>query len=162
MSEREVVDELIAAANRGVNVQILLDPNKAAFGREKIGIPNHPVAIQMLEEKQGPLEVKFYNTEGEQFHSKMMLINTENETIVIGGSANFTRRSLNNYNLETNLKVTAPKEHSFAQEVNTYFKRLWDNEGGKYTFGAEHYLNDYPTYKVKLFNLQKLTRLTTF
>ena len=162
LSERKVVDELIAAANRGVKVQLLLDPNEAAFGNDKIGIPNRPVAKQMFAENQEQLEVRFYDTNGEQFHTKMMVINKQNETVVIGGSANFTRRSLNNYNLDTSLKVVSPKDHPFAQEVNDYYSRIWNNEGGKYTVSAEHYLDDYPTYKIALFRLQKLTRLTTF
>ena len=36
LSERKIVKGLIAAHERGVKLRILLDPNKDAFGREKM------------------------------------------------------------------------------------------------------------------------------
>ena len=44
LSERDIVNALADAANRGVNIRIILDPNNQAFGFQKNGIPNQPVA----------------------------------------------------------------------------------------------------------------------
>ena len=44
LSERHIVKALIAAKQRGVQVNVLLDPNKDAFGMQKNGIPNRQVA----------------------------------------------------------------------------------------------------------------------
>src|SRR5262245_56564301 len=35
LSDREIIDALLAAARRGVSVRVILDPNKDAFGRTK-------------------------------------------------------------------------------------------------------------------------------
>ncbi len=47
LSERQIIKALIAAQQRGVQVRVLLDPNKDAFGREKNGIPNRQVAAEL-------------------------------------------------------------------------------------------------------------------
>ena len=47
LSERDVIEALIAAAKRGVVVRVILDPNKDAFGRSKDGIPNRSVATEL-------------------------------------------------------------------------------------------------------------------
>jgi len=43
VSDRGVVESLLAASHRGANVRLILDPNKDAFGHTKSGIPNQPV-----------------------------------------------------------------------------------------------------------------------
>ncbi len=162
LSEREVVSELIEAARRGVRVQLILDPNETIFGTDNIGIPNRPVAKEILDNHLETIDVRFYHTHDEQYHAKLILIKKPTESVVIGGSANFTRRNLNDYNLDTSLKVVAPNDHPFVQEVSEYFSRLWNNQDGVYTVAASEYIEDYPKYKMALFRLQKMTRLTTF
>ncbi|RXI96693.1 phospholipase [Anaerobacillus alkaliphilus] len=162
LSERDVVDEIVKAGRRGVRVQLILDPNETIFGTDNIGIPNRPVAKEMLDKNLETIDVRFYHTHDEQYHAKLILIEKAKESVVIGGSANFTRRNLNDYNLDTSLKVVAPNDHPFVQEVNEYFSRLWNNETGIYTVAASEYIEDYPKYKMALFRLQKMTRLTTF
>ena len=54
LSERQIVKALITAKERGVNVRVLLDPNKDAFGREKNGIPNRQVASELNDDAQCP------------------------------------------------------------------------------------------------------------
>jgi cardiolipin synthase A/B len=162
LSESDVVKELLAAADRGVSIKLILDPNETIFGNENIGIPNRPVAKEILNQSNNNIQVRFYHTHNEQYHAKLIVLNKTDESIVIGGSANFTRRNLNNYNLDTSLKISAPANHSVIQEVDNYFSRLWDNQDGIYTVSASHYLDEYPKYKMALFRLQKKTRLTTF
>jgi len=40
LSERDVIQSLLRAAERGADIRIILDPTKDAFGHEKNGIPN--------------------------------------------------------------------------------------------------------------------------
>ncbi|ADC48707.1 putative cardiolipin synthase [Alkalihalophilus pseudofirmus OF4] len=160
LSDRDVINSLIDASNRGVQVRLVLDPNKDAFGQEKVGLPNRPVAAELLEE--GQIEVRWYDTIGEQFHPKLMARITEDQTTVIGGSANFTSRNLRDYNLETNLWVKAPNEQEFSQDITSYFERVWNNEQGHYTVPYEEY-EDNTTWLTRfLYRMQKITGLTTY
>jgi phosphatidylserine/phosphatidylglycerophosphate/cardiolipin synthase-like enzyme len=43
------------------------------------------------------------------------------------GSANFTRRSLGDYDLEANLAVEMTRDAPLAQQLFTYFDTLWSN-----------------------------------
>ncbi len=113
------------AARRGARIRLLMDPNKDAFGREKNGIPNRQVGAWLS--KRG-VEVRWYRTEGEQFHSKMGLFRYAaiRATLVLG-SANWTRRNLNNLNLETNVSLSGPAADTVFAEAADYFSLIWSN-----------------------------------
>src|SRR4030043_295896 len=70
LSERKIIRSLTDAANRGVNIRIILDPNKDAFGYKKIGIPNRPVAREILNKTGGKVQLRWYDTRGEQFQDR--------------------------------------------------------------------------------------------
>jgi phosphatidylserine/phosphatidylglycerophosphate/cardiolipin synthase-like enzyme len=128
LSERRIIQELIAAHQRGVKVRVLLDPNKDAFGRTKNGIPNRPVAAEL---HQAGIDVRWCNTQGEQCHSKMLLKRDAYNSELILGSANFTARNLKNYNLESNLRVIGGREAQVFQDANQYFNQVWSNLDNK-------------------------------
>ena len=138
---------------------MILDPNKDAFGIEKNGIPNRQVASELM--KEDNIEVRWYDTNGEQYHSKFLMVDYGNETILIGGSANFTRRNLHDYNLESNLHIKMPATHDLSQEVHSYFDRLWTNEDGIYTVQFEQY-EDQTLWKKVMYRVQEWTGLSTF
>ncbi|HYE67902.1 MAG TPA: phospholipase D family protein [Anaerovoracaceae bacterium] len=161
MAHRELIEQLIRAADRGVEIRVILDPNKDAFGFEKNGIPNRQVAAELLEKTDNKIAVRWYLTHGEQFHTKVIAIHKNNETILIGGSANFTRRNLDNYNLETDLMVTIKKNDPLAEEFRAYFDRIWENEEGIYTADFSEYRDD-SRWKVMIYRLQEKTGLSTF
>ena len=129
LSDRDIILSLKSAHKRGVGIRILLDPNKDAFGREKNGIPNRQVADELF--KQG-IHVRWSNTHGEQSHTKMLLLDYEHgESMIILGSANFTRRNLNDLNLETDIAVYGPNHIPLFNEVRDYIDLLWNNTDGK-------------------------------
>lgn len=64
-SDRDIINALTNAADRGVNIKILMDPNKDAFGRTKDGTPNRQVASEL--HKHG-IKIRWCNTYGEQCH----------------------------------------------------------------------------------------------
>jgi HKD family nuclease len=128
LSERKIIQELIAAHERGVKVRVLLDPNKDAFGRTKNGIPNRPVAAEL---HRAGIHVRWCDTQGEQCHSKMLIKRDLYSTQLILGSANYTARNLKNYNLETNLLVQGGREQQVFQDANQYFNTAWSNLDGK-------------------------------
>ncbi len=162
LAERKIIEELIAAADRGVTVNLILDPNEHAFGQQKIGLPNRPVAAEMVEEGQGNIELRWYNTQGEQYHPKMIYFNRAEESTIIGGSANFTRRNLYDLNLETDIKITANNDEQVMKDMDDYFLRLWSNEDEMYTLPYETYKDEMPIVKKAMYRLQKIFRFTTY
>jgi phosphatidylserine/phosphatidylglycerophosphate/cardiolipin synthase-like enzyme len=129
LSERNVIQSLIAASKRGVSVRVILDPNKDAFGRTKNGIPNRSVAAELGAASDGAIKVRWFRTHGEQFHSKLVVIRTADEYWFTLGSANLTRRNIDNYNLEANVAASIPLNSPLAASINAWFDMLWSNKG---------------------------------
>ncbi|MFB5674781.1 phospholipase D family protein [Paenibacillus terreus] len=163
LADRAVLDALKNASLRGVRIRLLLDPNQNAFGQEKIGIPNRPVAAELNKETGGDIKIRWYNTTEEQYHTKLLYIDKANEDdIVFGGSSNFTPRNLDDYNLESMLKVTAPPDSPLALEVRQYFDRLWENKDAEYSLDLSAYRDNTTFVKGILYRLQDILGLTTF
>ncbi|TDL34941.1 phospholipase [Jeotgalibacillus sp. S-D1] len=162
LSEREVINALQEAATRGVNIQLILDPNETAFGNKKTGLPNRPVVNELLEDTDNQVKVRWYNVVEEQFHPKMMLVKTDETSTIISGSTNFTKRNLVNYNLENNLVVQGPGDSAIMTEVDHYFKDLWNNDGGEYTVDVSKYQDTLTFWQRGVYGLQKLLGLTTY
>ncbi len=139
LAEREVCRALVDAASRGATVRLILDPNKDAFGRVKNGIPNRQVAEWLRQRSGGTIAVRWYDTHGEQFHPKLVFVEGRAKGVVIGGSANLTRRNLDDYNLETALAVSGPAGSPFVAGVAGYCRRLWENRDGRYTLPQAAY-----------------------
>ncbi|MGE0582680.1 MAG: phospholipase D-like domain-containing protein [Steroidobacteraceae bacterium] len=141
LADRGVLRALRDAAERGASVRVLLDPNKDAFGREKNGIPNRPVASELVAGSEGAIRLRWYRTHGEQFHVKLVAIRGREGYWLTLGSANLTRRNLRDYNLEANVVVETPRESALELAVLQWFDGLWTNRapaGVEYTaeFGA--------------------------
>ncbi len=164
LSDRTVIRALISAARRGVAVRVILDPNKDAFGRTKNGIPNRSVATELGAASDGAIKVRWYRTHGEQFHSKLVAIRTAGEYWFTLGSANLTRRNLDDFNLEANVAASVPPGSEISAQITAWFDGMWSNRGPpelEYTaeFGA--YADpDQSTYW--LYRLMEATGLSTF
>lgn len=161
LAHKGIIRELINASNRGVDVKLILDPNKDAFGIEKNGIPNRQAAHQIQKKTNKADIIKWYNTHGEQFHTKMTIIKKKDKSIIIGGSANLTRRNLDDYNLETNIMIETPRNTRLDMEVNNYFNRIWNNRDGNYTVDYEAYRNE-SFLKTTIYKFQEWSGLSTF
>ncbi|MFD6206568.1 phospholipase D family protein [Peribacillus sp. NPDC060253] len=162
IADRDVVEALTDAAKRGVKIQMILDPNQNAFGSEKIGLPNLPVAAEFDKLGDDNISIRWYKTEKEQFHTKLMMIQTPKETIVLGGSANYTTRNLDDYNLEANIEIHAPNDADVSNDVENYFQRLWTNQDGTYTVDYSEYQKKLPVFKYLTYRIQKVLRFTTY
>ncbi|MEI6378947.1 MAG: phospholipase D-like domain-containing protein [Candidatus Falkowbacteria bacterium] len=141
LSERALIKEILAASGRGVNIRLILDPNKDAFGYQKSGIPNRAVADELVTQSGRKIVVRWYDTRGEQFHSKFLLWHSlsNNSITMIAGSANFTKRNLDNFNLEADVAIKLPDREPQASQLQQYYDRLWNNQDGVYT-------DDYSVY----------------
>ncbi|MNI09926.1 hypothetical protein D3C73_630140 [compost metagenome] len=145
-----------------MSIRLVLDPNQNAFGSDKIGIPNRPVAAELLEKSGNQIEIRWYNTGEEQYHTKLMLVDYQDRVTINNGSANFTKRNLDDLNLETNLEIKAPSEREVAQQVRQYFERIWTNEGAEFTLDYSAYKDETVRLKRALYALQNWLGLTTF
>jgi phosphatidylserine/phosphatidylglycerophosphate/cardiolipin synthase-like enzyme len=164
LSDRTVIQALLDAAKRGVSVRVILDPNKDAFGRTKNGIPNRSVATELAAASDGAIKVRWFRTHGEQFHSKLVTLRTTTEFWFTLGSANLTRRNLENFNLEANVAASVPLNAEIASQITAWFESLWTNHGPpdlEYTaeFGA---YADAAQGSYWLYRLMEATGLSTF
>ncbi|PSL40546.1 phospholipase D-like protein [Planomicrobium soli] len=162
ISETEVLNALTDAADRGVAVQMILDPNENSFGNKKTGLPNRPAVNGMLREAGDNLKVRWYNAFIGQFHTKTIMIQTDKETIISAGAANYTERALDDYNLESNIRIIAPNDSDLAEEMDTYFTRLWNNEDALYTLDTGEYQSSFSFFQRSVYGFQKLFKLTTY
>jgi HKD family nuclease len=160
LSDREIVTGLKDASERGVEVQLILDVNQDAFGNEKPGIPNRPVAHELVSDTEN-IEVRWYESHGEQFHSKFLIFNSEEDVTMIGGSTNYTRRNLDNINLETNIKITGTHEQPEIENMLNYFTRMWENQDGTYTVEYDVHGED-TLWKTLVYRFQEWSGLSTF
>jgi hypothetical protein len=128
LAHRPLMARLIAAHERGVGIRVLLDPNRDAFGRVKGGVPNRAAGAELA---RAGIPVRWCDTRGEQCHSKALLVErSDGRAELIAGSANFTRRNLDDLNLETSVRLLARGDHPAMVQARQLFDRRWHNTGG--------------------------------
>lgn len=140
-SHRGLVKAVAAAQQRGVKVRVLLDPNEDAFGRKKNGIPNRQVALEL---DLAGVPVRWCDTHGEQCHAKFLLKRSAaGEAELVVGSANYTRRNLDDYNLESSARVLAATDTAAMSRAASYFEQSWSNtEGRRISLPYARYADD--------------------
>ncbi|WP_214710540.1 MULTISPECIES: phospholipase D family protein [unclassified Exiguobacterium] len=161
LADRNIIQAIHEAAERGVFVKLILDPNTNAFGRDKSGLPNLPVAAELNTVNPEQIEIRWYEVGEEQYHPKMLYVEGDRRVVVIG-SGNYTTRNMNDYNLEADVEVVTTEETAFIREVDGYFKRLWNNEQGTYTLAYDEIQTDLPIGKYVIYWIQKLTWTMTY
>lgn len=163
ISDRSIIKALKLAYQRGVSLKLIFDPNKDAFGYKKNGIPNRSVAFELVRSGLPGDSIRWYDTHGEQFHTKMILIDTkEGTSSLILGSANFTRRNVGNYNLETDVLVHSRATSTPINDARAYFEKIWNNtDNRQYTVPYSSY-KDHSPYKYFLYRLQEFSGLSSF
>ncbi|WP_347548246.1 phospholipase D family protein [Pseudalkalibacillus hwajinpoensis] len=162
LADRDIVDALVDATERDIDVRLVLDPNQNAFGHEKIGLPNLPVTAELAKQGNEHLTIRWYDTNKEQFHTKLLYVKGKQESTIVGGSGNYTSRNMDDYNMESNIHFKAPNDSEIVQNVDDYFERIWTNKDGVYTVEYEEYQNTLPAFKYVMYILQKLFQVTTY
>ena len=160
LSDRDIIGALRRARNKGVLMRVLLDPNKDAFGHRKFGIPNRPVAAEL---RQANIDVRWGHTHGEHCHAKMMLVEGKSgEGVLLLGSANLTRRNLDNFNLETDVLVRASSSSAVLRDARRHFDLLWKNTTEQiFSVPYEHY-RDESVVKKCLYRWMEASGWSTF
>ena len=160
LSHRPLVDALAAAQERGVRLRLLLDPNKDAFGREKNGVPNRQVAWEL---HRAGVPVRWCATHGEQCHTKMLLrYGAHRPATLILGSANYTRRNLDNLNLETSVELVAEAGAPSIRAAREAFQTRWSNPDGKVFSLPYEDFADHSRWRYGLYRVMEFTGWSTF
>ncbi|MCS5420580.1 MULTISPECIES: phospholipase D family protein [Psychrilyobacter] len=161
LGDKVIVKKLVAASKRGVKVRLILDENNEAFGMKKTGLPNKVTGKKLIDKSKGRIEIKWYRSSGEQYHTKLMVIKTSDKMVINGGSANLTKRNIRDYTLDTNIRVAAPLNSKLAMEIDQYFDMLWNNDENTYTIEKEKLENGYISNKI-LYEIQNISGFSTY
>ena len=162
LSDKDVLKSIESSARQGSKIRLILDQNLNAFGIKKNGIPNQNTVRKLKSlARDFDLEIRWANTlKNGQYHSKALRIYDYQRDFLLLGSANFTRKSLGNYNLEANLLLDSVL--AVNRNFDYYFDNLWfNNRGFEETFAYE--LDKEPKWKeFLLFLLYEFQELTNF
>lgn len=160
LSHRPLLRALLVAQRRGVVLRVLLDPNRDAFGREKNGIPNRPAAAEL---HAAGIPVRWCDTHGEQCHAKLLLyVGAGGEAELILGSANYTRRNLDGFNLETDVRLLGPIGEPALAAAAAYFEASWSNADGRRISLPYAAYADESIWSAWLYRFGEATGLSTF
>ena len=78
------------------------------------------------------------------------------------GSANLTRRNIENFNLELNLLISAKTESETIAEAQDYFETAWENRAqSNYTAPFEQY-GENSALKTIIYRIQEFAGLSSF
>jgi phosphatidylserine/phosphatidylglycerophosphate/cardiolipin synthase-like enzyme len=125
IADRAVIEALLGANARGVHVRLILDPDKDSLGVS--GIPNGPVASELVTASDGAIHVRWYRTHGEEFHTKLVMIYGATRLWATLGSADLTRRNLADYDLNANVAIATGAGMPLALQMRDHFEMLWSN-----------------------------------
>ena len=158
-----MIDELIKASKRNIDIKLILDINKEAFGKEKPGVPNKPVASELINRSKGSIKVRWARSNGEQYHSKYMLFeqNENNRATMILGSSNLTRRNIGDYNLESDIIIKGKQNDAAFKKLSNNFKQSWNNSEHDMTAQYDEF-KDEALWKKVLYRIQESTGLSSF
>jgi len=100
---------------------------------------------------------------GEQCHSKMLLFKDGlGNSVMVTGSANFTRRNLDDYNLETDVVVRGRNADSVFVAAHEYFEESWNNTDDRiYSLPYEHY-EDSSFWRRRMYRFMEWSGISTF
>lgn len=138
LSDRGIINDIRKAAKRGIKFEIILNNSNA-------GLPNKAAAGELMKyaRKHGyDIQVKFYNKGEEMYHVKMLSILKKDNLITYGGSTNFTRRNMRDYNLENEIKIISSYDQQISKSLLDYYDRLWTNRDGNFTLPYDDHKNE--------------------
>jgi hypothetical protein len=163
LSQRELIRALIDAGRRGVAVRLLLDPGKDGYGYARDGVPNRQVAAELVSASDGTVSVRWYRTHGEQFSPGLALVRSASRSWMMVGTAELSRRDLDDYNLAAAFSVDMPRsEAQAADEALSWFDSLWYNRasgGTEYSAEVDVYADASPLdyWRYRLFEVSGIS-----
>ena len=138
LADKGIIDRLIKAANRGVKIRMIFDRSRDAFGMSTNGLPNKPVSKKLKKKTKGKIEIKWYFTNNEQYHTKITLMKkTDGSVIINAGSANLIKKNIRGYIMDSNFRILTTQDSKISKDIYEYFDRLWENKDGLFTINFD-------------------------
>jgi hypothetical protein len=135
--DRQMVDAVVRAAARGARVQLLLDP----------GSPETQAAAgELLREEPGTIEVR-WRARDSRTEAGYAVIQHRSDVWLDVGSANFTRRGLDDLDLAADIELHMPARAGPARAVTDLFAKHWSNAAA-YAAHADESKETYWRYRV--------------
>jgi hypothetical protein len=135
--DRQMVDAVVRAAARGARVQLLLDP----------GSPETQAAAgELLREEPGSIEVR-WRARDYRAEAGYAVIQHRSDVWFDVGSANFTRRGLDDLDLAADIELHMPARAGPARAVTDLFAKHWSNAAA-YASHADESKETYWRYRV--------------
>jgi hypothetical protein len=134
--DRQMVDAVVRAAARGARVQLLLDP----------GSPETQAAAgELLREEPGSIEVRWRREP--RAEAGYAVIQHRSDVWFDLGSANFTRRGLDDLDLAADIELHMPARAGPARAATELFAKHWSNAAA-YAVHADESKETYWRYRV--------------
>lgn len=133
LGERPIIHALLRADARGAHVQLLIDPRVSA---------NQAVAAELLRGSVGNVEVRWQAAS----ESRLVLVRHRNDVWLNVGSADLTRRDLDDLNLEANVELHMPARAAAARAAIDSFSKAWYGSAA-YATHADETPNTYWRYR---------------
>jgi hypothetical protein len=135
--DRQMVDAVVRAAARGARVQLLLDP----------GSPETQAAAgELLRGEPGAIEVR-WRARDSRAEAGYAVIQHRSDVWFDVGSANFTRRGLDDLDLAADIELHMPARAGPARAVADLFAKQWSNAAA-YAAHADESKETYWRYRV--------------
>jgi phospholipase D-like protein len=116
LGERSVVHALLAAAARGAHLQVLLNPDR---------LPNQAVAAEMNRAAGNGIELRWARRPDARNDPRMLIIRRGAESRIYLGSADMTRRGLDDLNLSADVELRVPARIPVARAAQEFFAQEW-------------------------------------
>ena len=128
LSDRQLIRAALRAAERGVRLKILLDPQAP---------PNRAVAGELTRGGGGLIEVRWLAPAGVSAKTSLAIARRGSELWVNVGAADFTRPSLGDFNLEAAIEMRLPARAAAARALVDHFTKEWTSATAYARFADE-------------------------
>ena len=137
LGDRAMIHTLRRAAARGAHLQLLLDPRVSS---------NQAVAAELLRTGVGSIDIR-WQAAGTPFGPSMVFVQHGNDTWLDVGSAELTRRALDDLSLEANIELHMPARAAPARAASDSFARAFAS-GVAYASHADESSGTYWRYRM--------------
>jgi hypothetical protein len=137
VGDRPMIDALLRACARGAHLQALIDPDLPR---------NRAVAGELMRLGMQNIEVR-WQTDVAQTDAGFVLIRHRSDAWLDLGSANFTRRGLNDLNLAAAVELHMPARAAPARAAAEFFSREW-SRAATYAEHADQSADTYWRYRL--------------
>jgi hypothetical protein len=137
LDDRQLIDAMLRAAARGARLQLLLDPD----------LPGTQAAAgELVRNEAGNIEVRWQGGTA-RTEARYALIRHRGDVWINLGSANFTRRDLDDLNLAADIELHMPARAAPARAAAEFFARAWSNAAA-YAAHADESTGTYWRYRL--------------